>query len=139
MKTKTCTICGKRKSLRSFAHNKWKRSGYGSWCKPCQKEYKDRHYRENKAAYVLKARKQILKVKARLDALKAKPCGDCGKAFPAVCMDFDHVRGVKKFGINRGYRTRAWKEVLQEIRKCELVCANCHRVRTWKRLHAPVV
>lgn len=133
MKTKVCNTCRKRKRISSFARNRWKKSGYNLWCKPCQKVYKDKHYQENKAAYTRKAWLQTRKVKARLDALKTGPCKDCGKAFPAVCMDFDHVRGVKKFGINVGYRTRAWSEVLQEIRKCELVCSNCHRVRTWKR------
>ncbi len=44
-------------------------------------------------------------------------------------MDFDHVRGKKLFNIANG-RYRTWKSVIIEIAKCDLVCANCHRIRT---------
>lgn len=60
-----------------------------------------------------------------------KPCTDCKNIFPPECMDFDHIRGKKKFSIGSGMRSRAL--ILEEIAKCELVCANCHRIRTKKR------
>src|SRR5579872_6584201 len=69
---------------------------------------------------------------------KASPCMDCGGTFPPVCMDFDHRPGeVKLFPIGKhGFRfTR--DELLAEIAKCDLVCANCHRIRTFnKRSHS---
>lgn len=63
---------------------------------------------------------------------KAKnvPCHDCGNRFPEECMDFDHVRGEKLFTVGSCVR---WKpdDVLQaEIDKCDVVCSNCHRIRT---------
>ncbi len=60
---------------------------------------------------------------------------DCGNKFPPECMDFDHVRGEKLFNIcsNKG-RQQGWKKVLVEIAKCDLVCSNCHRTRTVRRL-----
>lgn len=66
--------------------------------------------------------------------LKAEtPCADCKQTFDPVCMDFDHVRGVKRKKIvqlvNDGYSKDV---ILEEIAKCELVCANCHRIRTWR-------
>lgn len=67
-------------------------------------------------------------------ALKNRPCSDCGLRFDPVAMDFDHVRGNKRKDVSvmahTGYPLRL---ILAEIVKCELVCSNCHRVRTLKR------
>ena len=59
------------------------------------------------------------------------PCVDCGETDPVV-LEFDHLRD-KKFGIATGIRNRNWQDVLDEIAKCDVVCANCHRRRTTKR------
>lgn len=68
-----------------------------------------------------------------LDALKAAPCVDCGGTFPPECMDFDHIDpSTKSFCVAKGPVSYGRERVLAEIAKCELVCANCHRVRTWK-------
>jgi hypothetical protein len=49
-------------------------------------------------------------------------------------MDFDHVRGEKKFNIKQAAQRRlGTRALLEEIAKCELVCANCHRLRTLRR------
>lgn len=63
---------------------------------------------------------------------EGKPCMDCGGVFHFSAMDFDHVRGEKILEV--GYMaSHSRKRILAEIAKCELICANCHRVRTWKR------
>jgi hypothetical protein len=49
-----------------------------------------------------------------------------------VVLEFDHLRD-KKFGIGNGLRDRAWQRVLNEMAKCDVVCANCHGRRTAKR------
>ena len=67
-----------------------------------------------------------------INALKSNPCLDCGGLFPPECMDFDHLQD-KSFDISTSL-SRKLSTVLNEISKCELVCANCHRVRTHKRL-----
>lgn len=68
-----------------------------------------------------------------IDTLKARPCMDCGGSFPPECMDFDHrVEEVKNYSISR-MRTSSEKSILEEMTKCDLVCANCHRIRTKKR------
>jgi hypothetical protein len=54
-----------------------------------------------------------------------------GETDPVV-LEFDHLRD-KKFTISKGIRDRNWQSVLDEIAKCEVVCANCHRRRTARR------
>jgi hypothetical protein len=50
-------------------------------------------------------------------------------------MDFDHVRGEKKLNLSQLRNTRlAWSRLLEELEKCELVCSNCHRIRTRLRM-----
>ena len=49
-------------------------------------------------------------------------------------MDFDHRdRKTKLTNINRmiNYRSYSKEKILEEIEKCDLVCANCHRIRTY--------
>jgi hypothetical protein len=67
---------------------------------------------------------------------KAKtPCADCNKTYHPIVMDFDHCRGEKKLGEVGDMSGKASSaRILTEMKKCELVCANCHRVRTFKRL-----
>jgi hypothetical protein len=63
---------------------------------------------------------------------KMVPCADCGVQYPPVAMDFDHVRGTKLFNLNKGWG-RPWSAIHEEMAKCEVVCSNCHRVRTMLR------
>lgn len=66
--------------------------------------------------------------------LKTKePCKDCGVDYPAHIMQFDHVRGEKLGNISEMVRTASDADLLEEIAKCDIVCANCHAQRTWER------
>lgn len=62
---------------------------------------------------------------------ESTPCADCQQFFPACVMDFDHINGKKKSGIAQMYGY-SWEIIQTELNKCELVCANCHRIRTHK-------
>lgn len=64
-----------------------------------------------------------------LREVKSKPCADCGNVYPPYVMHFDHVRGEKLFNIGNRI-TIAMSRLLAEIAKCDLVCANCHAIRT---------
>lgn len=77
--------------------------------------------------------------RARLDRLnqiardlKDVPCTDCGGRYPHWVMDFDHLRD-KKFNVSRLIRYGSRQRLIAEIEKCEVVCSNCHRTRTWNR------
>ena len=66
------------------------------------------------------------------DAAKARPCADCGVQYPSVCMDFDHVRGEKRYSVSR-MNSMSVENLQAEIAKCDVVCSNCHRLRTEAR------
>lgn len=72
--------------------------------------------------------------KEYVNSVKTAPCMDCGRTFPPVCMDLDHVRGGKISNIasmvSSGYKLDLIKA---EVAKCEVVCACCHRLRTTAR------
>ena len=117
----------------------WRRTEKGqrdNYCRHCRAAYKQIHYRANKGRYVASAAARRRELLARnlerlLEYLTSHPCVDCGLADPLV-LEFDHLRD-KKFPISRGLRERAWESVREEIEKCEVVCANCHRRRTLRR------
>jgi hypothetical protein len=91
--------------------------------------YADEHHEEE----AQRAAKKHAETMEWLDSLKDAPCTDCGKKYPAICMDWDHVKPgkVKNIAAFKGSTSRA--TILAEIEKCELVCANCHRIRTANR------
>jgi len=61
----------------------------------------------------------------------AAGCKDCGYKRHHAALDFDHVRGEKRINV---CNARSISAALKEIEKCEVVCANCHRIRTYVRL-----
>lgn len=71
-----------------------------------------------------------------MEKLKRGPCTDCGKAYPAEFMQFDHRPGeVKRGDISKMVSgTYSWETILAEIEKCDLVCTRCHGDRTWDRI-----
>ena len=67
------------------------------------------------------------------EILCSSSCMDCGLSDPRV-LEFDHRRD-KKFNVSKavGQSTRSWKSIQEEINKCDIVCANCHTIRTQER------
>lgn len=73
--------------------------------------------------------------RAHVDELKSQACTDCGGTFPPVAMDFDHIGDDKTAAITKMVHDGlSLARIAAEIEKCELVCANCHRIRTAARL-----
>ena len=89
--------------------------------------------RKKHLSYIYNIKKRTRK--CILEFKKKGNCADCGlsgKIFPEV-LEFDHL-GDKKFNISEyHYFTSGINKVKEEIGKCDLVCANCHRIRTAKR------
>lgn len=80
-------------------------------------------------------RKRYALKKAFVHWLKELPCFDCGNNWLPFVIDFDHRPGeVKRFNIANSLQNHSWETLFEEMRKCDLVCANCHRIRTWKKV-----
>lgn len=96
-----------------------------------------RHYLANKQRYLARNKRYRLEIREYVKQIKeSSPCHDCKQFFPYFVMDFDHLEGYKKEKeINFLSSTGRIGAVKIEIKKCELVCANCHRARTHKRSH----
>ena len=76
--------------------------------------------------------KQVFKKKLA-EIKEASGCVDCGIT-NHIMLDFDHLHD-KKYNISRMIHDGfSWAAIKKEIAKCEVVCANCHRVRTHDRL-----
>lgn len=75
----------------------------------------------------------MAKRRAWLNEQKSGPCMDCKVLYHPCVMEFDHVRGEKTMDVARMYARFGLQKVIDEIAKCDLVCANCHRLRTFAR------
>jgi hypothetical protein len=83
-----------------------------------------------RAKSVRGAKKRRTKLRQMLAELKDVPCMDCRGKFPTCVMDFDHGTSAKNFAISTRLVEVSRERLLTEIAKCEVVCANCHRIRT---------
>lgn len=77
--------------------------------------------------------KHLAQRRAILNGLKNVPCKDCGHRFPPECMDFDHLNPAEKRRGVGNMMNNALPLMMAEAAKCEVVCANCHRIRTVAR------
>jgi hypothetical protein len=110
-------------------------SGMHSLYELDKRRIKDRIAKYNRGGFRDLRRRRIQEF---INNQKAVPCTDCNNRFHSVAMDFDHIpeRGKKKFSISSGVvKMRSMNSIIAEISKCEVVCSNCHRVRTYNRKH----
>lgn len=104
-----------------------------------QKDAQKRWYAKNKKKVMARVSENTKGYRVRnkeyVRTLKEQtPCKDCGNFYKHYQMDFDHIE-EKKFNISQMIKeSRSIDSIQKEMNKCELVCANCHRERTWNRL-----
>lgn len=96
-----------------------------------KKKWHQKYYRKYKKYYLERQRRRRREFRNVVKKYKDVPCADCHQRFPYYCMDFDHVRGKKKFEISDVNVFSSLKRLLEEIAKCDVVCSNCHRIRTY--------
>jgi hypothetical protein len=78
-------------------------------------------------------KKQLAKNWVHQYKVNHSACADCGVSYPPYVLDFDHLKD-KSFGISRALQLGLeLDKIKQEVKKCEIVCANCHRIRTYNR------
>jgi hypothetical protein len=93
-----------------------------------------RHYYANKEKYLEKNRKKREKLRQYIRDIKSSStCADCGKSYPYYVMDFDHLENKQNI-VSRLVFSNSLSALEAEIAKCEVVCANCHRIRTFGRM-----
>lgn len=136
-RSQVCSRCQQEKELSAFAWRRRGRGQYDTYCRACRAAYGREHYVANRQRYIDQAR--IVKQKQAhertrwvLEYFERHPCTDCGERDPVV-LEFDHLRD-KKFNVASALPERTWTSILEEIEKCEVVCANCHRRRSAGRL-----
>lgn len=135
-----CSRCGVVKDVDQFH---WKNKANGTRqrrCKECWRAYIREWYVANKPKVLAKTRRQNQRkyaaLKAYVDEVKSAPCMDCGHSYPPWVMEHDHRDPTVKIG-NISRLRRQWvslEKLKDEIAKCDLVCANCHRQRTHNRM-----
>lgn len=129
---KTCKKCGEDKDESEFY---WaiRDVNRKNTCKTCENTRKKDYYRNNKKASIARSRKSNDKKKEGVRAaianyLLTHPCVDCGES-DIVVLEFDH-RYNKSSAVSRMFRARrSIEDIMEEISKCDVRCANCHRKR----------
>lgn len=126
--TKKCSKCKKDKELTEFHKNKSRKDGYQHICKECRIIYIHENYIKNKKAYFNRNKKTRNKNKKLIWNIKLNSkCIKCGENHPAV-LDFHHRNKENKlFEISTGWKKSGRLKILEEIKKCDILCANCHR------------
>ena len=129
---KRCGSCGVEKSLDDFHRRGAIRQ---SICRACRREYDAAYHRRTRTKRVEQKRRYHETLVIWYRRLKDAPCSDCGRRFHHAAMSWDHREPASKaFDVSSMVsRTHSRRQILDEIAKCDLVCANCHAVRTFRR------
>lgn len=109
-------------------------SKMGTNSKEYNRNYHLKRSSESKAHKLVMQRARINRLRAEIrEYLLKHPCMDCAESDPIV-LDFDHVSDNKTMEISNAMR-HGWaiSKIMDEIKKCEVVCSNCHRRRTHQR------
>jgi len=116
--TKKCSRCLAEKSPNDFYKN-YNCKTYRNECKKCNNSRVDRKRKE---------------LRDFSKELKSIPCMDCKIEYPYYVMDFDHRESsTKEYNLSQ-MRFCSKEKFLEEAQKCDIVCANCHRIRTYNRM-----
>jgi len=131
---KRCARCGETKPLSEFHIHRGRRDGVQTYCKACRAVIDHDRYERTRGTRVPTRNWERGRTAWLLSLKRGPPCTDCGQVFPPQVMQWDHLPGALKLGnISTDIRGRSREEILVEIGKCELVCANCNVIRTFKR------
>lgn len=129
--SKICSKCKEMKSKSEFTKNSSKSDGLHSSCRPCKRKAQNQWYKSHAKEQYTRIKEKRIETREWIRKQKNSPCVDCGNSYPYYVMDFDHL-GDKKFSIGAAF-SKSLENIKLEIGKCELVCANCHRIRTHTR------
>jgi hypothetical protein len=104
------------------------------WCSSCRKSYDAKRFQSIKSERYAQVKARRHELVAWVRSLKEGACVDCAGKFHPAAMQFDHISDNKVTSVADLVKSGYSRQVIQqEIDKCELVCANCHAVRTHTR------
>jgi hypothetical protein len=135
---KTCCKCRREKLESEFGKNKINVDGLQRYCKECKRKIARVWYNSScKDSHLVNVKRNNRKYRnimrnAIWEYLQIHPCVDCSETDPIV-LEFDHVRGKKKYNISCLINSTNVDLLLEEIKKCEVRCANCHKRKTAKQ------
>jgi hypothetical protein len=136
---KVCMKCGEeRDTEKDFSWKYMNRAIRQTRCKYCQSQKSKQHYEHNKQPYLERARTREAWVtednqRKLAEYFSSHPCVDCSQNDVRV-LEFDQVRGKKSNDISKMMTIGcSWSTIEAEIAKCEVRCANCHRIRESKK------
>lgn len=134
---KICTKCKLEKEEIYFYFRNKDKNIRRNVCKTCCEQHRKskEHYQKYKTEYNKRSkerRERLFEENSLLvvNFLKNNPCVNCSESNILV-LDFDHKdKKDKKYDISRMLSSYKWNTILKEIKKCQVLCANCHRIKT---------
>jgi len=123
---KTCVKCKQEKSFNEFYKNSRRKDGYQDYCKSCKKKTDAEQFQKHKEKWVNHYNNIKKKRRVKINEIKSKGCcKKCGESRPYV-LDYHHINPNTKSGAVADMVSYSWKKVTDEIKKCVLLCRNCH-------------
>lgn len=125
---KRCPKCKKLKSRNKFFKDKLAKDGLSSYCKICKIILIEKWQKENKEKFYSYLKKSSDKKREfYIEYKKTLKCQNCGENHPA-CLVFHHRNPAEKeFNIAMKAPNKSKEQLMNEIAKCDVLCANCHR------------
>ena len=130
METKKCTKCGKELPVTEFRYRNKAQGKFHSQCKSCEKIRDKIHYQESKtrrdAVKATALEQKAINAKI-VDSFKAQGCAKCGEK-RLYMLDCHHIDPSTKINtLNQMVKSNSEIGIRQELKKCIVLCANCHR------------
>ena len=132
---KLCNNCKVIKPLTEFSFQNKSKNQYATFCKKCHSEKYDiprykvnpKFFKEKNTAYKNETRRKYF------EYIKTLKCENCGFN-DWRCLEFNHRDPATKYkNVSDMVARHSFENVLKEISKCSVLCANCHRIETCKQ------
>lgn len=137
----TCSKCRTLKPIEEFSFRFKEKEIRHVQCRECVRSTIKSHYTENRSYYLTKAQKRNNNYRELINTyiyqyLSQNPCVDCGESDVTV-LEFDHRDRMTKIqAVSQLIRSQyPLEKIKEEISKCDVRCANCHRRKTAKEFN----
>jgi hypothetical protein len=126
---KKCSHCKELKPITEY--NRKNSYRISSWCRECSRKRSKEYYASNREKHKAETKKRkhiiIAENKNRLQQIKiCNKCSICPETTP-ICLDLHHTKDKEILisqAVNIGW---SWKRIVGELKKCIILCSNCHR------------